>query len=105
MRGRPPSGTLWAVSKLSIQDRLKGLVDEYGKIAIGLYFAIFALVYTFFLASISASVGETSTAETVSLAGAAWLATKLTQPLRIGATFVITPLIARLFKQGPTSEN
>jgi|GEM_PF-6865321 len=30
---------------------------------------------------------------------AAWLATKVTQPLRIGATFVLTPLVARLVRK------
>jgi hypothetical protein len=30
---------------------------------------------------------------------AAYIATKLTQPLRIGATLVITPFIARLYER------
>ena len=85
-------------------DRLKNLLKHYGKVALGVYCAIFVVVYLGFLISISAGVGEADTVATVSTAGAAWLATKLTQPLRIGATFLLTPLVARLLRRKPTSE-
>ncbi len=84
--------------------RLKNLLKHYGKVALGVYCVIFVVVYLGFLVSISAGVGETDTAATVGTAGAAWLATKLTQPLRIGATFLLTPLVARLFKAKPASD-
>jgi hypothetical protein len=86
-------------------DRLKNLLKHYGKVGLGVYCAIFVVVYLGFLISISAGVGETDTAATVTTAGAAWLATKLTQPLRIGATFLLTPLVARLFKRKPAGES
>ena len=84
------------MSKPSIKDRLKKLLTEYGKLALVVYLAIFALVYTGFFLSISVGVGETGTAGKVGTFGAAWLATKVTQPLRIGATLLLTPLVARL---------
>ncbi len=90
--------------KPSFKDRLKNLVSEYGKIALAVYFAIFAAVYIGFLVSISAGIGDASTAETVSTAGAAWLATKVTQPLRIGGTFLLTPLVAKVVRRRPAGE-
>lgn len=86
-------------AKPSLKQRLKDHLKEYGGVAIGVYLVIFAVVYIGFLVSISAGIGETTTAGTVGTAGAAWLATKVTQPLRIGATFVLTPLVARLVRK------
>lgn len=91
-------------AKPPLKQRLKDHLKEYGPIALGVYLAIFAVVYVAFLISISAGIGETDTAGTVGTAGAAWLATKVTQPLRIGATFLLTPLVARVVRRRPSEE-
>ena len=85
--------------KPTLKERFKNLAAEYGRVALVVYFSIFIAVYLGFLISISAGIGETDTAGTVSTAGAAWLATKVTQPLRIGATFLLTPLVAKLYRR------
>lgn len=82
-------------------DRLKQLLHRYGRIALVVYLALFAVVYLGFLVSISAGVSPSDTTSTVGVAGAAWLATKVTQPVRIGATLLLTPLVGRLFGRTP----
>jgi hypothetical protein len=81
---RPPLGA-----------RLKALFDEYGPLALTLYLIIFVIVYAGFLVAIAAGVKVRSAAGSLGLAGAAWVATKLTQPIRIIATLALVPLVAR----------
>lgn len=84
-----------------MKERLTRLLSEYGKIAITTYFVIFGLVLAGFIVAIRLGFSAQGTAETAGTVAAAYAATKLTQPLRIGATLVLTPLIARLFGRGP----
>jgi hypothetical protein len=81
-----------------LKERLTNLLAEYGKVALYLYFAIFLLVFTGFAVAIAAGVDVESTSGGAGLVGAAWLGTKLTQPLRILATLALTPVVARLLK-------
>lgn len=80
------------------RERLNALLVEYGRVAIGTYFGIFALVLTAFAVAISVGAKVESAAGGAGVLGAAWLATKATQPLRIGATLALTPIVARLLK-------
>ncbi len=82
------------------KERWKKLLAEYGMLALYLYFAIFAVVLVGFAVAIQLGVKVESTAGKAGLWGAAWLATKVTQPLRILATLALTPLVAQLFKIG-----
>jgi hypothetical protein len=82
---KPPLGT-----------RLKALFEQYGSLALTLYVILFALVYAGFLVAIATGVKVQSTAGSFGLVGAAWVATKLTQPIRIIATLALVPLVARL---------
>ncbi len=82
---RPPLGA-----------RLKALFDEYGQLALILYFIVFGVVYVGFLIAIAAGAHVRTTAGSFGLVGAAWVATKLTQPIRIIATLALVPLVARL---------
>jgi hypothetical protein len=79
-----------------MKEKLSKLLSEYGSIAITIYFVIFGLVFAGFALAISAGVQVDSAAEGAGTIGAAWLATKLTQPFRIGATILLTPIVARL---------
>jgi hypothetical protein len=76
------------------KERLKALLAEYGRIAIYTYFAIFLLVFAGFAIAIAAGVPVESAAGKAGVFGAAYLATKLTQPLRILGTLALTPLVA-----------
>lgn len=72
------------------------LLAEYGTIAVVVYFAIFFLVLFGFWAAISFGWKPSTTTGTVGVWTAAYIATKLTQPLRIVATLAITPLVAKI---------
>ena len=73
---------------------MKEIFAEYGTVAIVLYLTIFATTLAGFAVAISFGVAPDSTAGSVGTFAAAWLATKLTQPLRILATLALTPLVA-----------
>lgn len=90
--------------KPPLKERLKTLLEEYGPVAVVIYFSIFALVFAGFAIAISIGVPVESAAGTAGTLGAAYVATKLTQPLRILATLLLTPVIGRLvarFKPRP----
>jgi hypothetical protein len=80
------------------RQRLKTLLAEYGRLAIYTYLVLFVLVLLGFAGAIHLGVRTESTAGKAGLWGAAWLATKLTQPLRILATVALTPLVAQVLK-------
>lgn len=94
-------------AKPPLKVRIERLLSEYGRVALIIYFSIFAVVLVGFALAIqlgySAVDGQGSgdpvtTASAISTAGtwgAAWVATKVTQPLRIVATIALTPLVAR----------
>lgn len=72
------------------------MLAEYGSVALVVYLVLFAAVLAGFAVAISAGVAVESAAGGAGTLAAAWLATKVTQPLRILATLAITPLAARV---------
>ena len=78
---------------------VQNLLVEYGAVAVVVYFAIFFLVIFGFWAAINFGWQPSSTAGTLGAWTAAYIATKLTQPLRILATLAITPLVAKLYER------
>lgn len=75
---------------------------QYGKVAVFTYFAIFAAVFLGFAVAINLGAQVESAAGQAGTLGGAYLATKLTQPLRILATLVLTPIIGKLVEKfGP----
>ena len=81
------------------KERLQEFFKLYGPIALVVYLVIFALVFAGFVIAISTGLASEDSDGSVALFVAAWVATKLTQPLRIGATLVLTPLAARLLRR------
>jgi hypothetical protein len=63
------------------------------------YFIIFGLVLVGFATAIKLGARVESAAGTAGTWGAAYIATKLTQPLRILATLVITPIVVRIVRR------
>lgn len=78
----------------SARAKYEGLVQEYGAIAIVTYFVIFFGTWGAFWYALSAGFEVSGAAGQAGTFWGAYAATKLTQPLRIGATFLLTPLIA-----------
>jgi len=81
------------------RERLKNLLAEYGKLALYVYLAIFVVVLAGFALAIQMGIRVESVAGKAGVWGAAWLATKVTQPLRILATLALTPLLAQLLRR------
>jgi hypothetical protein len=79
-----------------VADKLKALLARYGRLALVTYLAIFLLVYAGFYMAIAAGFQPEGVGGSVGTLGAAYLATKLTQPLRIGATLLLTPFVDAL---------
>jgi hypothetical protein len=94
---RHSSSDAFAAATMNRQ-RLKNLLAEYGRLALYTYLVLFLLVLLGFAGAIHLGVHTESMAGTAGLWGAAWLATKVTQPLRILATLALTPLVAQLLK-------
>ena len=79
------------------KERLEDHLREYGAIALMVYLTIWLTVWAGFTIAIATGLdvdGDAGGAGMLGIIGAAWLPTKLTQPLRIGATFVVTPIVA-----------
>ena len=82
-----------------VKKTVQNLLAEYGTVAVVVYFTIFfATLFGFWLA-ISMGWRPSSAAGTAGTWAAAYIATKLTQPIRIGATLVITPFVAKLYER------
>ena len=79
--------------------RSRNLFVEYGVIAIVVHYVIFVLVIVGFWAAMRAGWQPTNAAASVGTWTAAYIATKVTQPLRIVATLAVTPFIAKIYER------
>ena len=85
--------------KLSLKERLKAHMEEYGKIALYTYLALSLTAIIGFSIAIGIGVSPSDATGVLGVIGAGWLAAKATMPLRILATLGLTPLIAALLKR------
>ncbi len=74
---------------------------EYGKIAIWTYLILWLLVLGGFFLAIKMGIEVEGAGEATSALFGAWLAAKLTQPVRIAATIVLTPMVASVLRKAP----
>jgi hypothetical protein len=86
-------------SNLVTREKLKTLLSEYGNVALVTYLVIWVLTLAGFAVAISMGIKVEGATSGAGLAGATWLATKLTQPLRIAATLALTPFVAALHRK------
>jgi hypothetical protein len=77
----------------------KKLIAEYGTTALVVYLVIFAAVLAGFWLAIRTGWRPESTAGNAGTLAAAYVATKVTQPLRIAGTLALTPLVARVYER------
>ena len=75
------------------------LITEYGTVALIVYFAIFFAVLGGFWLAIRFGWRPSSAVGNVGTLAAAYIATKLTQPIRIAATLVMTPIVAKIYER------
>jgi hypothetical protein len=78
---------------------LKHIMTEYGAVALVLYLLIFAIVLCGSWVAIRAGWAPESATGKVGTFAAAYVVTKVTQPLRIGLTVILTPFVARLWER------
>ncbi len=84
-----------------MKKKIQDLIALYGKLALIIYFTIFVLVFFGFYFALQAGVDLESWSmfeDRLGQAGTAvvaYVATKITQPIRIAATVALTPMIAR----------
>ena len=83
--------------------RWQKLAAEYGPIAVVVYFSIFFSVWGGFAAAIHMGFDIESAGGNAGTWTAAYIATKVTQPLRIAATLVITPIVARFLRRNKSA--
>lgn len=81
------------------QEQFKSLLSKFGKLGLIIYLTLFAVVMVGFVFAIQMGFRTESTAGKAGVWGAAWLATKVTQPLRILATLALTPIVAHVLKR------
>jgi hypothetical protein len=74
----------------------RDLLEKYGPLAIVIYFVIFFATWVGFYWAIRTGWRPQSATSVAGTWGAAYLATKLTQPLRIAATVAVTPLVVAI---------
>ena len=86
-----------------IKARFVQLKREYGKIAIGTYLVIFFAVLGAFAVAIKLGYTVEGASGTTGVLLGAWVATKVTQPIRIVATIGLTPLVARVLRKTPVA--
>jgi len=77
---------------------LKKLFAEYASLAIYIYLIIFVVTLAGFAIAMQTGFKVDGSVGKLGVLGAAWVATKLTQPVRILASIAFTPVVARLFK-------
>jgi hypothetical protein len=82
-----------------VKKTVQKLLAEYGTVAVIVYFVIFFAVLGGFWVGIRFGWRPSSAAGSVGAFTAAYVMTKLTQPIRIGATILVTPIIARLYER------
>ena len=82
-----------------MKDKLQKLMAEYGRIAIGVYLGTFVVTMAGFSFAITQGFEVEGASSTAGTLGAAWIATKLTQPIRIAVTLALTPVIGSVLKR------
>lgn len=79
---------------------LKPIFAEYGAIAVTVYLTLFTLVLVGAYFAIRLGWTPGSVAGNAGAWTAAYIVTKITQPLRIAATVVLTGFVGRLWRRG-----
>lgn len=81
------------------KERYQSLVERYGTAAIVVYFTLFFGTWFSFWLAIKSGISVEGAAADAGTVGGAYVATKLTQPLRIAATAAITPIAATIWQR------
>ncbi|MEP6506640.1 MAG: hypothetical protein ABJC63_00330 [Gemmatimonadales bacterium] len=84
---------------------LKEVLSEYGAIAVVVYLVLFGAVLIGSYFAIRFGWTQRTVAGSAGIWAAAYIVTKLTQPLRIAATVLLSAFIGRLWERRRKPEN
>lgn len=87
------------VKKPPLKQRLKKLMEQYGRVAVYTYLTLSLSAIIGFSIAIGLGMDAGTTGGVLGAIGAGWVAAKATMPLRILATLGLTPLIANLLSR------
>jgi hypothetical protein len=90
----------WSTTKA----KLESAVEEFGPVVMVVYLSLFGATLLGFWVAIGMGFTVDGAAAVSGRLGLAYLATKATQPVRIMATLVVTPLLVKLRRKAPASD-
>ncbi|HEY4175206.1 MAG TPA: DUF1279 domain-containing protein [Kofleriaceae bacterium] len=97
IEAKPDVPAVEPAKKLPLKKRLKKLYEEYGWVALCTYLGFTAISIAVFAVIIGFGFDSTKTSSgIIGTLIAAWLAAKVTVPLRIIGTLALTPIIGRV---------
>lgn len=99
-----PNPEQQTLKRVPLKHRLQALLVEYGSIALWVYFIIFAIVLFGFALALRLGVRIHGFAGSAGIWAGAYVAAKLTQPLRILATIALTPVVATVIRRRSTGQ-
>ena len=98
-----PQPTPATTTKPPLKERLTHLLEEYGKVAFGVWAVIALLVFGGSALALHLGMDIQSTKGTAGTFAGAYLVYQVTKPLRLAGVVVLTPLVARLLRHPPRS--
>lgn len=88
-----------AATKPAFKDRLKLLVEEYGRVGIIVYVVLCVLYFAGAFVALQLGLSPESTVGKAGMFMATYGLYKVGMPLRIAAALVITPIVAKLIQR------
>jgi ABC-type transport system involved in cytochrome c biogenesis permease component len=85
-------------SKPTLKQRLTALGEEYGPVAFVVWFTLFFATLGGFWFAVSRGWQPESASGTTGTLMIAYVASQATKPIRIAATVVLTPIVARVLR-------
>ncbi len=82
-----------------MKERLKLLMEQYGGVALGTFLVIWVVTLGSLWTAVKLGWKPESAAGEAGTFGAAYLMFRFTLPLRIGATALLTPLVAKVLER------
>lgn len=90
-----PGKSRWSAAK----ERLRRLVREYGSLALGVFIVLWVGTLGTIYTAVKMGWSPDSTAGQTGTFAIAYVFFRFTLPFRIGATVVLTPLVARILEK------
>ena len=84
------------------KEKFERIKNEYGRVALGTYLALWAAVLVAYAVAIKLGIDVDGVSSKGGILFGAWVAAKVSQPVRIVLTVVLTPFVASVLRRPPT---